>query len=199
MVRFLIQICLFYRRFRTRNNRFDFVLLPRISRIVTNRFFPFQFARAPFSLSLSLIGDGRLVVRIIVKIMIRVGRAGNRCRARIGYTRVRASLGPPTRYMYIRPLSTPLDLDLALDLDNWPSIILDDHVHGNVVPSNKRWSIDNLSLRLRLASLFFLFLEGIFLSSFLFLNISEYVYIFFLDTVWRFEVGNVLEVEKIYF
>ena len=98
------------------------------------------------SLSLSLIGDGRLVVRIIVKIMIRVGRAGNRCRARIGYTRVRASLGPPTRYMYIRPLSTPLDLDLALDLDNWPSIILNDYVHGNVVSWNKRWSIDNLSL-----------------------------------------------------
>ena len=71
--------------------------------------------------------------------------------------------------------------------------------NGNVVSWNKRWSIDNLSLRLRLASLFFLFLEGIFLSSFLFLNISEYVYIFFLDTVWRFEVGNVLEVEKIYF
>ena len=189
MVRFLIRICLFYRRFRTRNNRFDFVLLPRISRTVTNRFFPFQFARAPFSLSLSLIGDGRLVVRIIVKIMIRVGRAGNRCRARIGYTRVRASLEPPTRYMYIRPLSTPLDLDLALDLDNWPSIILDDHVHGNVVSSNKRWSI-SIIYHLRLASLFF-FLEGIFLPSFLFLNISEYVYIFFLDTVWRFEVGNV--------
>ena len=164
MVRFLIRICLFYRRFRTRNNRFDFVLLPRISRTVTNRFFPFQFARAPFSLSLSLIGDGRLVVRIIVKIMIRVGRAGNRCRARIGYTRVRASLGPPTRYMYIRPLSTPLDLDLALDLDNWPSIILDDHVHGNVVSSNKRWSIDNLSLIIYDSRPFSFFLEGIFLS-----------------------------------
>ena len=54
--------------------------------------------------------------------------------------------------------------DLDLDLDNWPSIILNDYVHGNVVSWNKRWSIDNLSLIIYDSRPFSFFLEGIFLS-----------------------------------
>lgn len=105
MIRFLIRPTdprlLILSQISSETNRFTghFDLLPRISRTVTsrtsdpllipsNRLFHSDSLELPSfsSLSLSLIGDDRLVVRVIVKIMIRVGRPGNRCRAWIGCT-----------------------------------------------------------------------------------------------------------------
>lgn len=72
---------------------------------------------------------------------------------------VPASLEPPIRYVciYIYTCDHFQPLDLAFDLDNWPSIIPNDHVSPN-----KRCSIDNLALRVIL-----FFLEANFRTSFL--------------------------------
>lgn len=93
MIRFLIRPTdprlLILSQISSETNRFTghFDLLPRISRTVTNRtsdpllipsnrLFHSDSLELPSfsSLSLSLIGDDRLVVRVIVKIMIRVGQ-----------------------------------------------------------------------------------------------------------------------------
>lgn len=215
MIRFLIRPkdprLLILSQISSETNRFTghFDLLPRISRTVTNRtsdpllipsnhLFHSDSLELPSfsSLSLSLIGDDRLVVRVIVKIMIRVGRPGNRCRAWIGCT---LSLLPSSHLfdtsVYIYTCDHFQPLDLAFDLDNWPSIIPNDHVSPN-----KRCSIDNLALRVIL-----FFLEANFRMSFLplvlFLIPNENISSFSIQFWDSKHSGsdNVLETGKIHF